>query len=344
MPDGRAKGVYDGRYPRNGQLAILCEGDVAGYEVQILEQWLSEQGSFVDVWPCGTKTAIYGMSDAVGRSIATVVIEDRDFRSIEEARKECGVKLRDRRDRGVQIIDWRSWLRNEIENYLIEPDVVANALSEAFGISRDDVIERLRRVIRAQRTDQAAMWAIDRIRRLLPDPYSSGAVRGLNRKSERPVWDDASSVIVVPAEKIVADAVKTIVSQARERVQRPIDDLDDEKFLDTYRQKVSEWQHVDLDADTWKNDWSGKEVLHWLFRAIVGEFGWQEPAPVDGRKTKVEWSRLNSAESGRLLREIEYAVAPRMRQAFLSFLRQNGLTAVHQEWKEMSDRIAHSLQ
>src|SRR5712692_4747380 len=92
---------YSSRYPRQGKVAILCEGDLAGYEADLLEKWFALQTThlFVDVWPCGTKTAIFGMADAVGRAVSFSVIEDRDYRTMEQARKDCEAALNDRKDR-----------------------------------------------------------------------------------------------------------------------------------------------------------------------------------------------------------------------------------------------------
>ena len=94
----------------------------------------------IDVWPCGTKTAIYGFADAIGRAIPLVVIEDRDFRTVESAEKNCRKNLKDRQARAVSIRSWRAWKRSEIENYLIEPSVILPVLAEMFSTD-EDVVE-----------------------------------------------------------------------------------------------------------------------------------------------------------------------------------------------------------
>src|SRR5260370_38574248 len=93
---------YSSRYPRQGKFAILCEGDIAGYETDLLERWFALQAAhvFVDVWPCGTKTAIFGIADALGRAIPFFVIEDRDYRTIDQAQKDCQAELKDGKARG----------------------------------------------------------------------------------------------------------------------------------------------------------------------------------------------------------------------------------------------------
>jgi hypothetical protein len=137
---------YRSSYPRSGDVALLCEGDVIGYEVSLLRRWFDERlgtNPLVDLWPCGTGTAIFGMSDAIGRSCPVVVIEDRDYRSPEEAAGQTACKRKRRAERGLTIAGWQTWRRNEIENYLLEPEVVAPCLAAVFGCSTDDVQETL---------------------------------------------------------------------------------------------------------------------------------------------------------------------------------------------------------
>ena len=80
---------YLDRYPRSGNVAVLCEGDIIGYETNSLKKWLP---STVDIWSCGTAKSIYGIADAIGRSRPVLIIEDRDFRKLDQAQKECGKK------------------------------------------------------------------------------------------------------------------------------------------------------------------------------------------------------------------------------------------------------------
>src|SRR5947209_17326829 len=148
---------YSSRYPRQGKFAILCEGDIAGYETDLLERWyaLQPQHLFVDVWACGTKTAIFGMADAIGRAIPFSVIEDRDYRTLEQAQKDCQAAFQDRTDRGTLVRSWKAWNRHEIENYLIEPIVVAPVLAHWFAASEADVLARLAELISQSAVDQA---------------------------------------------------------------------------------------------------------------------------------------------------------------------------------------------
>ena len=82
------------RYPRAGNVAVLCEGDVAGFEVDLIEKWMAVRAPEVlaDVWACGTQESIYGVADAIGRSRPLVVVEDRDYRTPEQASADCEEK------------------------------------------------------------------------------------------------------------------------------------------------------------------------------------------------------------------------------------------------------------
>ncbi len=90
---------YHARYTRAGDVAILCEGDVAGYEAAMLSTWTDVslgRGPLVDVWACGTSSALFGLSDAIGRARPLFVIEDRDYRTPSEAAEDCKKKLNPR--------------------------------------------------------------------------------------------------------------------------------------------------------------------------------------------------------------------------------------------------------
>lgn len=69
-------------------------------------------------------------------------------------------------EKGGIPIGWR-WCRHEIENYLIDPVVV----TEAMGGSIPDVEGALRQAARMIRSYEAARWAIGIVRRALPPNY-----------------------------------------------------------------------------------------------------------------------------------------------------------------------------
>src|SRR5947199_269843 len=126
---------YQDTYPRAGNIALLCEGDLIGYEASILRKWADLRlgtRPLVDLWPCGTCVALFGVSDAIGRSRPLMVIEDRDYRTTLEASQDCKELKKRRAEREVRVIDWRAWRRNEIENYLIQPEVLFPVMADAF--------------------------------------------------------------------------------------------------------------------------------------------------------------------------------------------------------------------
>jgi hypothetical protein len=129
---------YLSAYPRPGQVALLCEGDVIGYEATLFQKWTgAELGNdpLVDIWCCGTSSSMLGISDAIGRSRPIFAIEDRDFRTMDEVRDDCARYRKDRENRAVKIISWSAWNRSEIENYLLEPGVLLPVFRTAFGCS-----------------------------------------------------------------------------------------------------------------------------------------------------------------------------------------------------------------
>src|SRR5436309_15311180 len=113
---------YLSAYPRPGQIALLCEGDLIGYEATLFQKWTGTAlgtAPLVDIWPCGTSTSILGISDAIGRSRRIFVIEACDLRSAAESHEDCIPYQKDRERRDVQIIDWCTWNRSEFQSYLL---------------------------------------------------------------------------------------------------------------------------------------------------------------------------------------------------------------------------------
>ena len=136
--------LYPNARPLDCDVLILCEGDVVGYESELLKAWAdanvaSLNGRFVKVMACGTSEALFGFADAIGRTIPIIVVEDRDFRTPDESRKECDKKLKNREGRNVAMRGWFSWQRAEIENYFTDDVVLAPVFSEAFKCSQEEV-------------------------------------------------------------------------------------------------------------------------------------------------------------------------------------------------------------
>lgn len=90
-------------------------------------------------------------------------LRDRDFDFDPPA--DTSTPTIDGRD-GSTLFGWR-WCRHEIENYLIEPSLVA----EAISIQTADFEQVLRDVATEIRSYQAARWTVGCVRRSLPPHY-----------------------------------------------------------------------------------------------------------------------------------------------------------------------------
>ncbi len=317
------------RYPRNGQFAILCEGDLAGYEVDMLESWSAEfpELGLVDVWPCGTKTAIYGVSDAIGRSIPLLVIEDRDHRTTQRAEKDCRGNLKDRTDRGVRMTAWRSWARSEIENYLVEPSVMFPVFREVFSVSDEQLSSYLQVILTNTACDQALQMALSEARSAFPKGEKD--VGGINKSKGRPNWQD--SKIVVPETDTVRLLFSTLLTDSLARLApEKLPKVD--TFVSSFDDKLAAWASMQVDNDEWKVNWAGKEVMAWLRKILSAEIGWFDKSH-PGTRQKIDWQSLTPNAAGEWDRRIERALQPRLVNEFLSQLKARSLPKpVLDEW------------
>lgn len=326
---------YQNRYPRSGQIALLCEGDVAGYEVDLLARWTttSPDLGMVDVWPCGTKTAIYGMTDAIGRSVPTFVLEDRDHRTQEAASKDCRANAKDRSKRGVKIGFWRAWNRSEVENYFLEPAILNPVFCKVFAVSEQTVQDTLQEIIAATAVDQALQMCLSEFRSAFPDgPQSVG---GVPRKTGRPCCDENG--LVAPDVETVASLLGDVLDSAVERLA-PEKCPDKESCLAAFQQRVDQWSSVALNDDVWRVDWAGKEILQLLRTHLSAKHGWPDET---GSRVPVQWSTLSRQQSGELDRTIERALQPRLIRQFLSVLASNEcvIPDVRDEWNSIIDGL-----
>ncbi|MEO7804375.1 MAG: hypothetical protein ABIS18_08495 [Actinomycetota bacterium] len=318
--------AYRNRYPLSGEVAVLCEGDLVGYEAALLERWIAQEPTFsVDVWPCGTKTALYGVSDAIGRSRPIVVIEDRDFRTTEEADRDCNAKAQDRAKREVAVKTWMAWNRNEIENYLIEPEVLTPVLAEYFSISTDLAYDRLGALIPILRGDQAAQWALYNFRSNL----STVTLGGLPRSTHRPAWSDTTKTFLSPALAAVESQLQILEQEATSAATPR--DSPAPSLVELFRAKNSEWASVSASDSVWKTEWCGKDLLVTIEHQFSGEFGWASQP--------VRWDQLKRAEAGKLGREIEWELQPALVASFLSWLASDQGGLVSKDWVQLRDVI-----
>jgi hypothetical protein len=330
---------YSSRYPRQGKVAILCEGDLAGYEADLLEKWSASQSPplFVDVWPCGTKTAIRGMADAIGRAVSFHVIEDRDYRTPENAREDCNALFKElREDRGTHVRSCRTWNRHEIENYFIEPEIIGPVLAQWFGATEADVINRLERVILSSAVDQAAQFTLSTLRASLPDPQKF--VGGLSRAEARPMWTDSERCIVAPAREVVEEKVTEVIQASCKRFGEKSQRVDPALILNCFKTQADRWAGVRLSDDVWRSDWAGKEILQSLCRWLAGEFGWPL-ADGEGRE-RVNWSILTRQKRDEKEREIAVALEKDLTTAFLRYLVSGRAGDIRSEWDDIVKQVS----
>jgi len=334
------------RYPRAGDVAILCEGDVAGFEVDLIEKWIATRAPQVlaDVWACGTQESIFGMADAIGRSRPLVVVEDRDYRTQEQAKADCEKKQKDRLKRAVEVGVWRTWARNEIENYLIEPAVVVPVVAGYFRISDPQLVrERLESVVVCLRVDQAAQFALNQFRYSIPS--KSRYIGGLPRKTARPYWSAEQGTMVAPEMALVRAALEKELKKKAELHIRDSTEIDFGKFVCQFESKCNEWSHVTCSSPIWLVDWAGKDIVVSLCRWLAAEFGiFGFP---DHHQRQVDWDALageknpDGSPTGsdqEIERRMIHDLQPALVESFLEQLPNMG-GDVQQEWESLVDAI-----
>lgn len=341
---------YTDRYPHAGDVALLCEGDLAGYERDLLETWtalrLGGQGVLVNVWPCGTADGIYSMADAIGRAIPVVVIEDRDYRTAQDAEKECHGKKQRREDRGIQILAWRAWKRHEIENYFLEPAVLFAVLAHAFHTRESEVEKRFHHLISILAVDQAAQHALYQMRHPWTDVGLPGRLPpGIPRKGARPRWDAATRSVVAPSQDDVEQHLSRAIESGEKALDRARAADDPSKAIGLFRDTCTRWARLTPDDAEWRTDWAGKELLAYLRLWLAAEYGW--PASPSGDRAPVQWDSLEREERARLHRDIEWALQPRFVRELLTLLAKDSPVgdwerAVCREWQEVADMCSPS--
>lgn len=331
---------YISRYPRSGQIAILCEGTVAGFEFDLLEIWTALNSHLqVDVWPCGKRASIVGMADAIGRSRPIAVIEDRDFRTLEEAEIDCARQLRDRRSRAIQVKYWKTWKRHEIENYLVEPSVLVPVLADRFSTSESHVTDRLQEVITSLGIDQAAQYILYRFKCLLSDKHPDTYIAGLPRKNARPRLDCKAGQVNAPDRNLVKDALTKTLGEKLISLKKDTGsfDQDVQKLLVEFDARCDSWLNLQANSSEWRLHWGGKEVLHLLVRLLAWECGWE--TVLGQGKQRIDWDMLDRAKAEALDREIESDLQPLLVESLLLQLQSTSATDIQDEWRDLATQL-----
>jgi len=299
-------------YPLSGQVALLCEGDLAGYEVALFKRW-ARNGELprLDILPAGTGSALFGLSDAVGRERPIFVMEDRDFRTVQEAEDDCKGLAKKRTDRAIRVLGWRAWRRNEIENYFLDDALLLPVMTDAFGCKDADVREAIEQVLRALVPCQAALLASYRVRRAWTRTEPAAVL--MRDVSRRPVWDDADGVPHAPD----VPAIEAGFDAGGKALAGSLDLAVATTAVAEFQAGIALWSGVSHASPEWRVDWCGKEVLHWLRVTLSARFGLTESR---GVRTRRAWSGLNRRAWDEQDRAIEKALQPHLVQALVAAL------------------------
>ncbi len=335
------KGLYRGAYPKGGQVALLCEGDLIGYEYAALTGWLDSRPNpraLVDIWPCGTSSAIYGICDAIGRACPLVVVEDRDFRTLERAQKDCDHDRKDRLKREVRICVWRTWRRNEIENYFLELPVLLPVMEEWFGCSEEMLKQTLAEILPPLSLYQAVQATLYEVRSCWEQTEPDSDLRSGLKPLLEPQWEQNGSVSSPAVDPARAFLMKKLDDwQARaHRLGRPFAQTYPKEVIQAFEGRLEQWAKPALDDDFWRCDWSGKEVLQWLRKRLSHKCGW--PDPSTGSRRSVDWTAIaDRKNSDALDRDLEAALRPDLVRALLRYIADAPDTVVAREWNEIAE-------
>lgn len=319
---------YYSAYPRAGDIAVLCEGDIVGYEFSILQKRLDARfrtKPLIDLWPCGSGAAIMGISDAIGRSRPIVVIEDRDYRSPAEAQKDCLQRRKNREDRGVSVGGWTVWRRNEIENYLIEPDIVTECFSRMFGCAGQTVRDTLAEILPSLAVHQSfqRMFYLIRKRweRTDPSPVLPHDI------VVAPSWDDVDRN---PRSPVFEEALQKFQDNLRGWRESG---LDTTGLIDDLNSAFEQWRNPALSDAYWLNDWAGKDVLQWLRIALTSRYGLRDRQ--SSQRNTLQWSGLNRSRRDAQDRPIEALLKPFLVASFIDHISAIEAGELFEEWRDI---------
>jgi hypothetical protein len=322
-------------------VALLCEGDLVGYEVSILRQWIDARvgtNPLVDYWPCGTANSIYGMSDAVGRSRPLLVIEDRDYRTVAEAESDSSEKRKDRERRDVRILGWQAWRRSEIENYFLDSEVLLPVMSEAFGCTSEEVKTATVELLPTLVAFQSFQFVFYRVRRAWNKSDPSPLLP--NNLQIRPIWSDVSKTVVPPAFDVAVGQLQTNLKQWSGKMSDACDASAENKipeFIKLLNDTKTNWGTPKWEDDFWRYDWAGKDVLQWLRIILTARFGWPDAA--SKQRQKLSWEGLNRLEWNTQDRPIEATLKPMLVRQFLQTLAAQESSDLGKEWHGIVEQI-----
>lgn len=271
-----------------------------------------------------------------------MIVEDRDYRSTSEASTDCKQRKKTRTERGVQIIEWRAWRRNEIENYLAEPSVLLPVMADAFQTTQNKIQDTLAEVLPTLAPFQAVQFALYRVRRAWgksdPSPI-------LPQAPFHPVWHDSQCKASAPDFRTVRLEMECNLEKWRRKFlskHTPPDELQGKDFIQDMEMKFEEWRTVTFDDTCWRVDWSGKDVLHWLRIALTAKFGWRNAQT--GNRNRTKWENLSRAQREANDRPIEFGLKAFLVTQFIHFVSQKQDSDIHNEWHGIENVLRSGFQ
>jgi hypothetical protein len=332
--------LYPNAKPVDGDVLILCEGDAIGYETELLKLWADStdlSGRFVKVMACGTSEALYGVADAVGRTVPIIVIEDRDFRTIEEARKDCEKKFKNREGRNVAMRGWFAWRRAEIENYFTDDDILPPVFADAFSTHEDEVRLAIRESLAHLCTSQALEYALYRVRK---NWLSTDANRSLRVECVRRTAD--GEVALVAAE------VRQKLKGRLEKWQKSLHDgntwedpMAGEQLLFDFDAKCNAWAALNYHEPVWRQDWACKEVVKYVRMKMAGSKAgwWSLPS---SPQVPVDWTSMQDAKTRDAHdRVLERTLQPKLVKALATRLANNDPFDLREELDSLANIVRH---
>lgn len=333
---------YVSSYPRSGKCAVVCEGDVAGYENDLLTRWFAQElpNVPIDVWPCGRAQAALGIVDSIGRARPVLVVEDLDYRAVDGAKVACERKKGERMKRDAQVIGWVTWHRHEIENYFLEDQVLVPVMAEAFAVKEDNVRYILEGVLKNSYVEQAVNCALFRWRETVPTMDELMPAVGAILGGPKARWDGALRRWGFPSRDEMKEFLSRKLPEAEKFVRdKGLDIMDAQSCLELFQQFCELWKDQSVRQEAWRTDWGGKEVLRHLRRQLAGESGWID---ANGSRRPVDWDKMKRIEQEQTDREIEWALQPKLREMFLRFLQRDDHSTTRREWTALVELVANS--
>ncbi len=345
-----------GYYRGSAPVALLCEGDVIGYEAQLLGRWYRTQtagGLRVDVWACGTGHGMRAMADAFGREVKIVGIEDRDFRSDQEAQQDSIDRFTelDQR-RGVAVRGWFTWSRNEVENYFLDDDILIPVMKEWFGCKSEDVKSAVELSVKSLAVFQAVQASVYRIRRWweASDPAAGQTGSPSLYVGGRPLWGE-NGLKAVDTKEVEARLVDAF-DQWRARFAAAGTSKSPppgrEELLGIFRQWSTASPESGNGVANWRTDWAGKEILKIVRQQLAFRFGTQYGGELGSKLGKqgikpgdaIPWHKLQRSDREAIDRELEHEMQPRLVKQLLRFAENNTQAAIRDDL----GRIGTALQ